>query len=420
MLQVVDRDHWREIIDTMQSNRLRTFLTACGVFWGVFMLVAMLGFGNGLEAGVFRSMGGFATNAVYVWGHRTSKPYKGFQPGRLIHFKTADIEAIRVGVRDVQHVCPRNRIGGFRGGTNVTRGDKTGSFTISGDVPEIIEVQPVDILEGRFLNPFDEQDRRKIAVIGDSVRDELFVAGESVVGSHIEIRGSHFEVVGLFRPRQVGDHGDRLSNSVFVPFSTFQTAFNWGDEVGWFAVTAQPWASGSEVEAEVKALLAERYNVAPDDPNGIGSYNAEEDYQKMIALFTGITALTWFVGLMTLIAGVIGVSNIMLIAVKERTKEIGVRRAVGATPASIIGMIVQESIALTSVSGYGGLVLAVAVLELVGRVVGTDARYFAAPSVDLGVALMATVVLMVCGGLAGIMPARTALRINPVEALRAE
>jgi putative ABC transport system permease protein len=417
----LETDHWREIIDTMQSNRLRTALTAAGVFWGVFMLITMLGMGHGLENGVTRSMSGFATNSIYVWGRRTSKPYKGFQPGRYVRFENGDADAIRTSISEVEYVCPRLDVGGWRGdGEMVSRGERSGTFTISGDVPTFIHVQPVDVIKGRFMNELDQRDRRKVAVIGTGVETQLFAEEEEAVGRSITVKGSHFQVVGVFEPRATGDRGEELANSLFVPLATFQAAFNQSNRVGWFALTAKPWASGSEVESKVKNLLALRHDVAPDDPDGIGSFNAEEEFDKFQALFSGIEFLIWFVGTMTLIAGVIGVSNIMLIAVKERTKEIGVRRAVGASPSSVIGMIVQESVALTSIAGYAGVVAGVVVLEIVSTVIGDGGRFFAAPGVDLSIALVATAVLVAFGALAGVMPARAALRIKPVEALRME
>lgn len=414
-----DLDRWTEIGMTLRNNRLRTVLTAAGVFWGMFMLVAMLGFGGGLERGVMRDMGGFATNAVYVWGGRTSMPYNGLRPGRRVSYDNADVEAVS-RIDGIVHLAPRNRLGGFRGGNNVVRGSKTGSYQVTGDLPVIEQIQPMRIVRGRFLHHLDVEQYRKVAVIGDQVRAELFDPGEDPVGEHVQIRGVYFQVVGVFASERADDRGDRENSTIFTPFSTFQRAFNQGDRVGWLAVTGVPELPATELEARVREVLAHRHDVHPDDSNGIGSFNAQEEYEKMVTLFTGIRFFVWFVGVMTLAAGVVGVSNIMLIVVRERTSEIGLRRAIGATPASVVWMILQESVALTAVAGYAGLVAGVVLLEVAGMFLGGPGSTMGPPTVDLGTALAAGLVLLVAGALAGAIPARNAAAIEPVEALHAE
>lgn len=416
---LLDRDTWQEIWATVRKNRLRTALTALGVFWGMFMLLLMLGFGNGLERGVTGNMRGFATNAVYVWGQRTTMPYKGLPPGREVEFTNQDIEAL-ARIPGVEHLAPRVQLGGWRDGNNVTRGVKTGNFGVMGDFPEVEVIAPMRFERGRFLNHLDLVERRKVAVIGSGVTDLLFRPGEDPIGQHLKIQGVYFEIVGTFRPRKSGMDADRAANTIHIPFTTFQQAFNFNNKVGWFAITARPEVSAARIEEEVRAVLATRHDIDPTDRHAMGSFNAEKEFRKVTTLFGGIRMFIWFVGLATLLAGAIGVSNIMLIAVKERTKEIGVRKALGATPRSIIGLVLQESIVLTSLAGYLGLIAGVGLLEGMNSLVGEDNAIFANPQVDFRVALLGTAVLVVAGAFAGIIPARHAARIHPVEALRAE
>jgi putative ABC transport system permease protein len=417
---MLDADSWQEIVATLKKNRLRTALTACGVFWGIFMLVLMLGFGNGLEQGVTRGMRGFATNSMYVWGQRTTLPYKGLSPGRRVQLTNEDTAALRANIPEIQFLAPRAQLGGWRGGDNISRGDKTANLGVSGDLPEYAMIQPMTMVAGRFVNDLDIAGRRKIAVIGPRAYAELFAPGENPIGQHIKIQGVYFMVVGHFQPKQSGHMAERQAQTVFIPLTTFQQAFNYANKVDFFAVAAPSQVSAAALEAKVRYFLAERQRVAPDDRPAFGSFNAGEAFGKMMAAFTGIKVVVWLVGIMTLLAGVIGVSNIMLIVVKERTKEIGIRKALGATPMSIVGQIIQESTLLTAVAGYLGLCAGVGLLELVGAVMGpSDTGVFAPPSVDLRIALIATVVLIVSGMVAGFMPARHAAGIDPVEALRA-
>ncbi|MCB9744803.1 MAG: ABC transporter permease [Alphaproteobacteria bacterium] len=420
MIPFVDLDTWAEIGETVRRNKLRTALTALGVFWGMFMLLIMLGFGNGLQKGSERNMGSYATNAVWVWGGRSSIPYKGHQPGRYTEYDNGDTAALRAEVPGIELVCPRNQLGGWRDGSIVTRKGKTGSYQVMGDIPEFAEVQPIELREGRFLNALDLEQRRKVAAIGATVAKELFEPGESAVGELIEVNGVYFQVVGVFGSPAQGDQGDRQNGTLHVPFSTFQRAFNTGDRVGWFAIVGAPEVDGAQLEDDVRAVLAERHDLHPEDEPAIGSYNQAEGFGRMQALFGGIRVFVSFVGGVTLLSGIVGVSNIMMIAVRERTREIGVRRALGATPASIILLILREAVVITAVAGYAGLLGAVGVLELVSKLVGDSHEVLGSPQVDLSAAAIAGVVLVIGGVVAGFIPARQAARVDPVVALRAE
>ncbi|MFQ5526444.1 MAG: ABC transporter permease [Thermoanaerobaculia bacterium] len=417
-----DLDNWQEIYASLAKNRLRTALTAFGVFWGIFMLILLLGSGRGLENGVNADFSGSATNSFYVWTQRTSKPYRGLGPGRRFEMNNRDTEAIRREIPEAAVIAPRNQLGGFRGGNNVTRGIKAGAFSVMGDYPEINRIQPVRTIEGRFLNDYDLDGRRKVAVIGTRVREVLFEDGEEAIGDHVKINGVYFRVIGVFEPRTRGEQAIRDAETIYAPFTTFQTAFNWGDELGWYAITSAPGTSAAAVEEEVLALLKRRHRVHPDDTRAFGHWNTEEEFRKVQGLFGGIRMLIWIVGIGTLAAGVIGVSNIMLIVVKERTKEIGLRRAIGATPVGIVGQILLESIVLTGLAGYLGLLAGVGLVEGVRiglETAGVNAQMFQNPGVSFGNATQALLILVVCGALAGMIPARRALAISPVEALHA-
>ncbi len=408
-----------EVTQVAVRNPMRTGLTALGVFWGTFMLVLMLGFGTSLERGVMRSMGGYATNAVYMWGQGTALPYAGQAPGRRIVFRNGD-RALLEGLPGVALATPRLQLGGYRDGTPVRHGDHTGAFQVMGDTADFAAVQNVRFLSGRFLNPLDEVDQRKVAVIGREVERVLFPDGGSALGAWIEVRGVAFRVVGVFRAQVSGEMADRQESSLHIPLSTFQHVFHTGDRVGWFALLAAPDASGEEVQEEALVAMRRRHGVHPDDRQAIGSRNAEKEFAKLQNLFGGIRWLVWVVGAATLASGVVGVSNILLIVVRERTSEIGLRRALGATPASIVRLVLLEALVLTTVSGYAGLVAGVVLIEGLALQIGPNHPDLGQPSVDVGAALGAVGLLAVAGLLAGWLPARRALSVDPVTALRTE
>jgi putative ABC transport system permease protein len=417
-MSLLDRDHWQEILQTLLRNKMRTFLTAFGVFWGIFMLMVMLGSGNGLSNGVESGFSDGATNSIFIWSQRASKPYRGMLPGRQMQLDLADAAAIRE-LPEAAVVCPRNQLGGWRGGNNISRGNKAGAFSVYGDYPEVAKVQSVRMVSGRFLNPLDVAERRKVAVLGPRARQVLFEKDEDPLGQDIRISGVYFKVIGVFEPRRSGDDHEDDAMSLFVPFTTFQSAFNFGDRVGWFAITSKEGTPASVLEDKVLALLKDRHRVAPDDSRAFGHFNLEKEFGKVTGLFAGIRLLIWIVGTGTLAAGVIGVSNIMLVIVRERTNEIGVRRAVGATPWAIMTQVVFESLVLTSTAGYLGLVAGVAVIEMTARLVGDGAEMFKNPEVSFGAALQTLAILVLSGLLAGLFPARRAVQSTPVEALRA-
>jgi putative ABC transport system permease protein len=414
-----DRDNWQEIFATIKKNRLRTFLTSLGVGWGIFMLVIMLGAGNGLKNGIMQDFSGTATNSFYMWTQKTSKAYKGMKPGRSFYFNNADVTALSQ-LKELAVVSPQNQLGGHGEGSNVIRGLKTGNFQVGGVYPNISKVQYMNITGGRFLNDNDITEKRKVCVIGARVREVLFNTGEEALGNYIRINGVYFKVIGCTAPTGNGDRAREESERIMIPFTTFQNAFNYGDVVGWFAIVAHKDIRAEEAEKLAMAFVKERHKVAPEDQQAIGHWNMGVQYIKMTGLFTGINLLVWIVGAGTLIAGVIGISNIMLIVVKERTREIGVKRALGATPGIVIGQIMLESVFLTILAGYVGLISGLLLLEGLNSAMGEGGEMFKNPTVDLSSVVWALGVLIISGALAGLIPAIRAVSVNPVEALRAE
>lgn len=417
-------DKWSEIIESLTANWIRTVLTAIGVIWGIFILVILLAAANGLENGVKQGFSGTATNTLFMWTQSTSKPYKGFPKGRRYNFELSDVAAIKQNVAGLKYVSPRNQLGGFGGSNNVVRGLKSGAFDVYGDYPEIIKQQPMDILQGRFLNYNDIQQHRKVAVIGTGVKSGLYEAGEKVIGTIIKISGVNFMVIGIYDKKSSNQNAEQEVKKIFVPFTTFSQAFNRGDQVGWMSITAKDDYSITERKNEIFAVIKKRHSIAPDDTSAVGSFDLFEMFNKVNGLFIALNGVAYFVGILILLSGVIGISNIMLIVVKERTKEIGIRRALGATPWSIRGQVLLESIMLTILSGMVGIILATGVLVLANyfldQMPTSEDVMFINPSVGLGAVCAALVILILSGLLAGLIPAQNAIKVKPVEALRTE
>jgi putative ABC transport system permease protein len=410
-----DFDKWQEIFNTIQRHKLRTLLTAFGVFWGIFMLVMLLGAGRGIEKGTYAEFGNFAKNSVFLWGGRTQIPYKGLNPGRWIRLRNDDIEAIRETIPEVKYIATQ----AYLGDSSVMYKEKDGRFTIIGLNSEAIYIE-TPRLEGRFINVPDNEAKRKVAVIGKQVQKMLF-AQEDPIGKYITIRGVLFQVVGVFEPS--GSGNEREAERIYIPVTTLQSLFYRRHFIGNIAIIAEDNVPASVVETKTKDLLKRRHKVAPEDERGIGSWNAEKEFSQFQGLFRGIRIFIWIVGAGTIVAGIVGVSNVMLIIIKERTREIGIRKALGATPFSIISLILQESIFLTAVSGYTGLVVSVGLIELAGFFMNKfhlQSPYFNNPEIDFAAAITATIILVITGALAGLIPARTAAAINPIEALRSE
>lgn len=418
-----DLDKWQEIFMSLSRNKRRTFLTAIGVSWGIFMLVVMMAAGNGLERGAKQEFQGRATNSVSMWTQRTTMPYRGLNQGRGFSMNNDDYFALKDLLPEANLISPRNQLGGYRGGNNVKRGVQTGAFQIMGDYPQIQDIEGVKIDQGRFLNMRDIEQKRKVAVIGVRVHELLFDEDEDPLGQYIEINDIGFQVVGVFSTKASGERAENETQRIHIPFSTFQNAFNYGNRVGWFSMTSQDHIPASVVEEKAKQILKARHKVHPKDPRAFGSWNTEEGFKEMNQVFFGIDFISWVVAILTLFAGAVGISNIMLVIIKERTKEIGVRRAIGAKPYQIVGQILMESIFLTFMAGYFGLMGGIGLVEGVAWAMNNfnlDTGIFMPPYVDVKLSVISLGTLILAGLLAGLIPASRAVSIRPVEALRAD
>jgi len=411
-----DLDKWQEILGTVRRHKLRTGLTAFGVFWGIFMLVVLLGAGKGFRNGVEREFN-VAKNAVFVWSQRTSVPYAGLKVGRFIQFTNDDVAALEREVPEAAVILPRSSLGGT---FTVQYETKSSSFSVNGEYPGYPAVKAVHLTSGRFINKPDIRERRKVAVIGYRVAEVLFGA-QNPLGQQIRIKGIFFRVVGLFKGEGKPENAQEEAQTIIIPLTALQVTFNQVNQVGYFALIPKPNIPAVVVETKVKQILARQHKVAPTDERAFGSANVEEEYKQVQGLFTGISSFSWLVSVGTILAGIIGVSNIMLIVVKERTKEIGIRKALGATPWSIVSLIVQESIVITAAAGLLGLLFGTALMAGINSLIaGQDVGFFANPQVDVGVAGTAVALLIVAGAVAGLVPAMKAAQVQPVVALKDE
>lgn len=420
-----DLDLWNEILSALKKNRMRSFMTAFGVFWGIFMLILMSGAGRALENGVLDGVRAFATNSAFFWTERTSVPYEGFQRGRRWEYNNSDIQYIRDNVKEVEYLSPR-LFGWQQNGNNTIRGERSGAFNVYGDFPDYFKIDRWTPVKGRLINEIDIKQERKVCNIGERVVELMFEKDEDPIGQYLKVSGVYFQVVGVIHAEtRINIGGGKKEETIIIPFSTMQTAYNYGDKVHFFSVTSQKGYKVSELEEKLKKILKERHKVAPEDLQAVGSFNIEKEFVKFNSLFIGIQVLTWIVGLGTLMAGIIGVSNIMLVIIKERTQEIGIQRAIGATPGVIIKHIVAESVFLTVMAGYIGLSLGVGILELLNQILQSSQKsgeelFFRNPEVNLTMALAALAVLVIAGIIAGLIPASRAIKIKPIDALRDE
>ena len=358
-----------------------------------------------------------ASNTLYVWTQRTSMPYEGLQPGRSPRLHEDDIKVIHQHFGDrIEYMAPRMWITAGE----IKRRDKSGSFDVRGETPDLIHLEPIEVDRGRFINQFDIDQRRKVIVIGKRVEEVLFSDDEDAIGQYLALNGTAYKVVGVFRSNALGGGDDDDVQSIFMPLTTAQQVTNQPGYIGWFVCSMFEDVIVEDVEIPLLALLRERHKVHPEDKQGVRSFNLAREFREVKGLFMGISLITWVVGIGSLLAGIIGVGNIMLIVVKERTKEIGIRKAMGATPGSIVSLILLESVFITTVAGYFGLLLSTAIIFLANKAVGEGGEFFANPVVDITVGLGALVILIIAGALTGLMPALQASRVNPVIALKDE
>ena len=406
-------DTWQEILDTVRKNKLRTMLTGFSVAWGILILVVLLGSGQGLAHGVEYGFRDDAVNTIFMRAGQTSVPYRGLKPGRNIQFTNQDYEVIRQSTSGIDHITGRFFI---KGNLRVSYGGQTTSYSVRSVHPDHQYLEKTIMVEGRYINAVDLSEYRKVAVISEKIQKQLF-EGKPAIGEYIKVNGVPFQVVGIYT-----DEGpENEQEVVYLPITTAQRTFNGTNTMGMLMMTVGD-AGVDESQAiaqQVKRRMAESHDFDPVDERAIWLRNGVVAFQRFVNLMGGIRAFVWVIGVGTLLAGVVGVSNIMLIAVKERTREIGVRKAIGATPASVMGLVLQEAVLITGVAGYLGLVTGVLVLEAMSRgISGSD--FFRHPEVHIGVAISATVLLVAAGTIAGFFPARRAAAIRPIEALREE
>ncbi len=412
---IFDLDRWQEIWITITHNKSRSVLTAFGIFWGMFMLVAMVGAGVALEKGMSSQIEGFATNSCFVWTERTSEPYKGLKKGRQWNMTNEDIIVLTNNIPEIQYLAPVL----FNNGI-ISRNEKSGNFNIKGNYPAYNMIDESKMIYGRYINDIDITEKRKVCVIGERVYEVLFPTKENPLGKSIQVKGIYFQVVGVTRHTSNINIGGNSQETVVLPFTTLQQAFNQGNIVHFMAVTAKPGIKVKVVETRIRDELKKLHKISPEDKTAVGGFNIEDQFTMFLYLGIGIASLIWIVGLGTLFAGAIGVSNIMLVTVRERTREIGIRRALGATPQNIIYQIISESTVLTLLAGTTGLLFGVGLLEIVGILLSQGDQMFKNPQIGFGVAIGALFILLIIGILAGLLPANRAVSIKPIEAIREE
>ncbi|MGB6267501.1 MAG: ABC transporter permease [Olleya sp.] len=413
MMFLFERDTWQEVYDSLSKNKLRSALTMVGVWWGILLLIGLLGSAKGLENSFNRLFGDFATNSVFVWAQSTSKPFKGFQEGRQVQLKISDAKKIEENVEGIEFVVPRNQSSAL-----VVHNFLSGNFSVNGDYPLLDQVQKKKMIRGRFINQTDIDDNRKVVVISEEIYKQLFEKDAEMIGEYIQLNGMNFKVIGMFETSN-GNMGP--SSDIHIPFTTFQQIYNMGENIGWMMITGKPEYDIAQIEADSKLILRNLNKVHPDDNRAFGSFNLGKEFAKITGFLTAMQFLTWFVGIATLIAGVFAIGNILLITVKERTKEIGVRRALGATPYEIKRQIVVEAVFITLLAGLLGIItggwILIALDSAFGQ--GTEAVIVNA-SVSIAVVFIALIILVVLGTLIGLIPAFKATSIKPIDALREE
>jgi len=419
-MSLFDLDRFQEIWQTITRNKVRSFLTGFGVFWGIFMLVIMMGAGHGLERGMMKGIDGFATNSCFMGTSPTSLPYRGFQKGRNWNIRNRDVDILLKSIPEIEVLSPM--LWGQRSTNNVVFENNSGSYNVRGLHSNYVKIEQQRMRFGRFINQLDMIQRRKVCVLGTTVYEELFPTRGNPLGQYVRVNGIFYQVVGVSSGVSNVSIGGRSEETVVIPFTTMQQVNNQGDIVHMVGATTLPSVSVKAVEEKMKTVLKANNSVSPDDQQAIWSFNLQEQFQMFQYLFLGIAIVIWIVGSGTLVAGIVGVSNILTVTIKERTKEIGIRRALGAKPGTIMGQIIWEGLVLTSISGLLGLCFGVLCLILANNywLANAEDVFLSDPMISFGAAVASVIILLGFGLIAGSLPARRALRIKAIEAIREE
>jgi putative ABC transport system permease protein len=406
-----DRDLWREIADNLARHPTRSLLTALGVFWGMFLLISMIGLGKGLEHGLLQLFKDWAFNSAWIEGGKTSLPYQGLTPGRPVKLRIEDLQALS-RLPGVTSASPEKHLPSEY---TVRHGQRTGAFEIYGIYPAYHILAKNILTAGRLLNPLDEKEARKVAVLGQRVVDLLYTAGQNPVGSTVWIAQNPFRVVGAYNDAG----GEAEIQRIYIPFSTLRNSFEPSPELNWIGLAIAPEQTWERLRPMVLGYLAKKYRFDPEDTGAIYAWDYTAQYSQVQSLLSGVRWFILLVGMGALAAGCMGVSNIMLVTVKERTREFGIRKAIGATPKAILGMLLLEALSITALAGGAGSAAGIAVIETI-RESGLETEYFRDPEIDPVIAVLAFSALLLCGAIAGLLPALHALRIQPIDALRHE
>ncbi len=417
------KDTWQEIYYSLKNNKLRTFLTMIGVGWGMFLYVVLLGSAKGMENGFDKLFSGFATNSIFLWAQNTSIPYDGFPKGRSVNLKLSDVELLKRKISQIDYISPQNSRGSFTGtpGETMSKNGKNATYSLTGDFPIGNKISEKKLIFGRYINDADVSGNKNVVVIGEEIYDNFFNSKkkENPLGQSINIKGIFFNVIGVFRVRKGG--GFENDRTAFIPLSTYTKMYNAGDQIDMFAIVSKPNVDVSDVEELVKTELKSKNHVSPEDSSAFGSFNLGKEFKKLTGFLTGMQLLTIIVGTLTILAGVIAISNILLITVKERTKEIGIRRALGAKPSEVRNQILLESVVITLSSGILGFILGIFVLMIFNALTQNQDQFpFYNPTVNYGNVFAAMSVMVILGLIIGMIPAQRAVKIRPIEALRSE
>lgn len=417
------KDTWQEIYYSLRNNKLRTFLTMIGVGWGMFLYVSLLGAAKGMENGFDKLFSGFATNSIFLFAGNTSIPYDGFPKGRQLHLKLSDMDMLKQKVPAIDYISPQNSRGSFTGtaGELMSRNGKKGTYGLTGDYPVGNKISEKKLIFGRYINDADVMGNKNVVVIGEEIYKNFFDSkkNESPIGKSVNIKGMFFNVIGVFRVKKGG--GFESDQSAYIPLSTYTKMYNAGEQIDLFAIVGKPTVDLGVVEEDVKQVLKDKNKVSPEDTNAFMSFNIGKEFKKLTGFLTGMQLLTIIVGTLTILAGVIAISNILLITVKERTKEIGIRRALGAKPAEVRNQILLESVVITLSSGLLGFMFGIFVLIILNVATqNQDTFPFYNPTVNYGNVFSAMSVMVILGLIIGMIPAQRAVKIRPIEALRTE